>query len=235
MESKKLNPIAWDVRMKLYDSIRKKLLEIAKNFLKEIEVPIKIESIYLTGSLCSYEWTPESDWDLHIIAKQKTNNCEDELVQDYFDTKTKLFNKEHFIYIKGYPVEINLKEKEALLKDKAIYDLLKNDWVSKPVHSTTTLNAPDVIKRTNNIQNIIDNAIENKVSMEKLKIIRDQIKTMRSDGLQSEGEYSIGNLTFKKLRHNGYIKKLYDYKAKLRDSELSLESFKDYFKSDSIC
>lgn len=230
MESKKLNPIAWDVRNNLYDPIRKKLIEIAKSFLKDFEFSIKIEAIYLTGSLCTYEWSPESDWDLHIVAKQKNKSCDENGVRDYFETKSKLFNKEHNIYIKGYPVEINIKEKEVFLKDKAVYDILKKEWISKPVHSEVTLNSSEVLKKTKHLQKIIDDAVENNASMEKLKNIRDYIKNLRTDGLQSDGEFSIGNLTFKKLRHTGYIKKLYDYKAKIRDSKLSMESFFEYYK-----
>jgi predicted nucleotidyltransferase len=230
MESKKLNPIAWDVRNNLYDPIRKKLIEIAKSFLEELKFSIKIEAIYLTGSLCTYEWSPESDWDLHIIATQQNKSCDEDGFKDYFETKSKLFNKEHNIYIKGYPVEINIKEKEVLLKDKAVYDIIKNKWVSKPVHSEVTLNSSEVLKKTKHLQNIIDNAVENNAPMEKLKKIRDYIKKLRADGLQSDGEFSVGNLTFKRLRHTGYIKKLYDYKAKIRDSKLSMESFFEYYK-----
>jgi hypothetical protein len=80
------------------------------------------------------------------------------------------------------------------------------------------------------MQSIIADAIENEVSLEELKEIRDEIKSLRKIGLETDGEFSIGNLVFKNLRHSGYIKNLYDYKARLVDTDLSLESFSGYFK-----
>lgn len=234
MQFKKLNPIGWDVNQNLYDPIRKRLIEIAKKFLESIEVPIEIKNIYLTGSLCSYEWTPTSDWDLHIIVKAEEGYCGQLTIEDYFDVKSKVFNKERNIFIKGYPVEVNIKEKEVLLKDKAVYDLIKAEWVAKPVIPDKTLDNPEVLEKTKKMQNIIDSAIENEASIEKLKKIRDVIKNLRKTGLASGGEFSTGNLVFKKLRHTGYIKKLYDYKAKIQDKALSMESFKNYIKKNIL-
>lgn len=228
MGIEKLNPLLWDIKNRLYQPIQKKLLLIANDFLSGIELPIDIKNIYLTGSICSYNWTSDSDLDLHIIALPSERLCGDKTIQDYFDTKSKVYNKEHEIYIKGYRVEVNIKYKEELLKGKAIFDLQKDEWISKPVHSNVTLNDEEVIEKTKKIQRIIDNAIENNASMESLKKIRDEIKNLRKTGLESNGEFSIGNLTFKRLRHTGYIKKLYDYKAKIRDAKLSLESFSSF-------
>lgn len=233
MESKNLNPLVWDAKNKLHEPIRKKLIVIAKKFLEDIEVPVDIKNIFLTGSLCSYEWSDESDWDLHIIVSPEKGYCGEITVQDYFDTKSKLFNKEHNIYIKGYPVEVNLKEKEVLLKDKAVYDLIKDEWVAKPVHPETTLNSPEVLEKTKEMQLKIKDAIEQKADIKKLKELRDEIKGLRTKGLESEGEFSVGNLVFKNLRHSGYIGKLYEYKGKIQDAALSLESFAFYFKSNN--
>jgi hypothetical protein len=230
MESKKLNPLIWDVRNNLYDPIKKKLLSISQDFLDTIEAPVEIKNIFLTGSLCTYEWTDESDWDLHIIVSIEDGYCDELTIKDYFDVKSKLYNKEHDIFIKGYPVEVNLKEKEDLLKGKAVYDLQKGKWLVTPVHSEITLNNSEVLKKTKEMQSIIADAIENEVSLEELKEIRDEIKSLRKIGLETDGEFSIGNLVFKNLRHSGYIKNLYDYKARLVDTDLSLESFSGYFK-----
>jgi len=230
MESKKLNPLIWDVRNSLYDPIKKKLISISQDFLDTIEAPVEIKNIFLTGSLCTYEWTDESDWDLHIIVSIEDGYCDNLTIKDYFDVKSKLYNKEHDIFIKGYPVEVNLKEKEDLLKGKAVYDLQKGKWLVTPVHSEITLNNSEVLKKTKEMQSIIADAIENEVSLEELKEIRDEIKSLRKIGLETDGEFSIGNLVFKNLRHSGYIKNLYDYKAKLVDADLSSESFSGYFK-----
>ena len=46
---------------------------------------------------------------------------------------------------------------------------------------------------------------------------------LRKNGLAKSGEYSNGNLTFKKLRSEGYIKQLIDLKNSLISKELSVE------------
>ena len=46
---------------------------------------------------------------------------------------------------------------------------------------------------------------------------------MRLTGLSEEGELSTENLTFKKLRDNGYLQKLNDIIHTEFDKELSLE------------
>ena len=41
----------------------------------------------------------------------------------------------------------------------------------------------------------------------RIKALADE---MRKEGLSKEGEFSVGNLAFKKLRNEGYIEKLID-------------------------
>ena len=67
---------------------------------------------------------------------------------------------------------------------------------------------------------------------EEAKEIKKEIKEYRRSGLESkDGEYSIGNLVFKNLRHSNYIAKLFNYYKELEDAKLSLENrnFKKYF------
>jgi hypothetical protein len=229
MESKTLNPLVWDAKKELHKPIRDRLLKIAHKFLEEIETEITIKNIFLTGSLCSYEWSADSDWDLHIVAEPQEDYCGEDTVEDYFLSKSKIFNKDHNIFIKGYPVEINIKEKEGLFKDKAVYDLIKNDWVAKPEHPSVFLNNTKVMKKAAELQSEINNLVNHEGSIAEVKALRNKVKEMRQTGLEEDGEFSIGNLVFKTLRHTGYIKKLYDYKSKIEDAELSLESFKLFF------
>lgn len=222
-----LNSKIWNNREKLHIDIKTKLLEIVKMFLKGIETPIKIKNILLTGSLASYQWRPTSDFDLHIIVDILDEECVETAV-DYFDSKSKIFNKEHNIFLKGYKVEVNLKTEESLLKGKGVYDILKDEWIAKPESPSKQLDDPTVLKISEKIKLQIDTAISNQAGIDELKEIRNEIKNLRTQGLEKDGEYSIGNLVFKKLRHDEYIKKLYDYKAEVVNRSLSLENF-NYF------
>ncbi len=223
-----LNELIWTKNKKVIPSIKRKLLEISKWVTKNLSPLVEIKNIYFTGSLATYKWTPSSDVDLHIIVDIKEKICE-EPVQDFLDLKSKIFNKEHNIFIKGYKVEVNMKDKEVQLKGKGIYDLLKDEWVIEPTQVTRTVKDPDVIKKAERFKQKIDNVVTQNGNIEDVEELKKEIKNLRVKGLQKEGEYSVGNLAFKVLRNSGYLGKLFDYKAKLIDKSLSLESFKTFF------
>ena len=223
-----LNDLIWTKNEKIIPSIKRKLLEIAEWVTKDLEDMVEIKNIYFTGSLATYKWTPASDVDLHIIIDVKEKIC-DEPVQEFLDLKSKLFNKEHNIFIKGYKVEVNMKDRETQLKGKGIYDLLNDEWVVQPTKVTRTVKDPDVIKKAEKFKQKIDLVVTQKGSLESIEKLKKEIKKMRVDGLQKEGEYSVGNLAFKVLRNSGYLGKIFEYKAKLIDKSLSLESFRTFF------
>lgn len=222
-----LNSKIWNENNKLKSDIREKLLEISKIFLKKIETPIEIRQILLTGSLASYQWRPTSDFDLHIIVDIIDEECI-ETADDYFKSKSKIFNTEHDIFLKGYKVEINIKTEETLLEGKGVYDILTEEWIAYPKKATRMMEDPKVLEIAEKIKYEIDAAINNKAGIETLKNIRNKLRNLRSEGLKEGGEYSVGNLAFKKLRHDEYIKKLYDYKTEVLNKSLSLEQF-NYF------
>lgn len=223
----KLNSNIWKNNKKIDKEIKEKLLNISKIFLKKIETPIEIKNIFLTGSLATYQWNNLSDLDLHIIVDVLDEKCID-TVSDYFDTRSKVFNKEHDIFIRGYKVEVNIKTKEVELKGKAIYDLVKDEWYIKPIKPFRDMQDYDVLTLVSRYQFEIDNAINSQKDVDVLKNLRKSIKKLRETGLKEEGEYSVGNLVFKSLRNSGHITKLIGQGKELEDSNLSLESFKNY-------
>lgn len=225
----KLNDKIWGSDGKLIPVVRKKLLTLANKFADEIATLVEIKHIYFTGSLATYKWTAVSDIDLHIIVKIHEEYSV-ETLSDYFDLKCKLFNSQHNIFIKGYKVEVNIKEKEVLYQDKAAYDLLNDEWVKKPTEKTRDLDDPEVLSIAKKYQKRVDHVINSGASVEEAKSLKNEIKDLRRKGLEEgEGEYSIGNLVFKKLRNTNYLSKLFGYLSDLEDKELSLEKFKSYF------
>lgn len=228
---KKLNDKIWGNDNKIIPIVKGKLLVLAKKFADEISNFAKVKHIYFTGSLATYHWTPVSDIDLHIIV-DILNDCE-ESITDYLDLLCKLFNKEHNIYIKGYKVEVNIKTEENILKNKAVYDLSKDEWVASPNNPLRDTSDEQVVKISKYYQNIIDDIISKKEDVEYAKKLKKELKDLRQKGLDSEdGEYSVDNLVFKSLRNSGYIAKLFNYYNSTEDKNLSLENFKfkNFFK-----
>lgn len=227
----RLNDKIWGRDNHIIPEVRSKLLVIANKIAEEVATLVEIKNIYFTGSLATYRWTPVSDIDLHIIVKIQEDKTHD-TITDYFDLICKLFNSQHNIFIKGYKVEVNMKEQEVLFKDKAAYDLLNNEWVKEPSRNTRDLDDPEVLRITKKYQQLIDHLIQTKGSIAAAKELKNEIKNLRKEGLEEgEGEYSIGNLVFKKLRNTEYLSKLFDYWHELEDRQLSLENFKKYIST----
>jgi len=226
---KTLNDRIWDKNGKIVPMVREKLLAIAHKVADDIATLVEIENIYFTGSLAGYNWTPVSDVDLHIIVKILEEHS-DGTLNEYFDLICKLFNSHHNIFIKGYKVEVNIKERETLLKDKAVYDLVNNTWKVKPKRAIKTIEDHDVIEMTKHYQREIDLLITHRGSIKDAKELKAKIKELRTTGLSEEGEFSLGNLVFKRLRNTGYLAKIFDYYTKLEDQKLSLENFKGFLK-----
>lgn len=228
---KKLNDKIWDYNNRVIPMVKEKLLILSKKLADEVSNFAKVKHIYFTGSLATYHWTPESDIDLHIIV-DILDNCGDSITE-YLDLLCKLFNKEHNIYIKGYKVEVNIKTEEKILKNKAVYDLLKDEWLSSPNVAIRDASDEQVINISKQYKDVIDDIISNSKDLQIAKKLKKEIKDLRKKGLESEdGEYSIENLVFKSLRNSGYISKLFNYYNSGEDNNLSLEkfNFKNFYK-----
>lgn len=73
-----LNPKLFDESEKLKPEVRKKLLEIANDFidkLKEDEIEFELSDVRIVGSNCSYNYNKDSDLDLHLVAKTNSLKC----------------------------------------------------------------------------------------------------------------------------------------------------------------
>jgi hypothetical protein len=227
----KLNDKIFDKNGKVIPMVRKKLLQVAHKVANDVATLVKIKHIYFTGSLAGYNWNALSDIDVHVVVDILEKHS-DNTLNEYFDLICKLFNSQHNIFIKGYKVEVNMKEVETLLHNKAVYDLIDNKWVVKPVKILRNADDEQVINLTKYYQKRIDDIITNNGSVQKAKELKNEIKELRKEGLSSEeGEFSVGNLVFKKLRNTDYLAKIFDYWNKLEDQELSLESFKVIFNT----
>ena len=118
----------------LDSQIRMKLLDIADDFIKSLEVKwIKPLDIILTGSIVNYNWTKFSDIDVHIIYDFKKIYNKTDFVQDYFMTKRTEWNNSHDkLTIKGFPVELSVEDVNTPLQSSGIYSLEKNKWIKEP-------------------------------------------------------------------------------------------------------
>lgn len=228
-----LNPSVWDVdgndEPKLKSEIRKRLLEIAYEFIDFLDVDIVVTDIILTGSLSNYNWSKYSDFDLHIVANfQQYPENQVELYEKLFNLKKMLFNQKHDITIKGFEVELYVQNETESHFSSGVYSILFNEWSNKPKKENVVIDKSLLKEKSKQWMNIIDELIDNikdeDVDSAKKMInkYKEKLKKYRTCGLEKNGEYSTENLVFKILRRNGYIEKLHNLTTDIIDNKLSM-------------
>jgi predicted nucleotidyltransferase len=214
-----LNKKLWNNK-EIRPEVAKKLKEIATAFIEFLEVPKEaIEDIVLTGSCASYNYTPQSDIDLHLLVDFEKVHKDCPIVGNYLISKKSEFNNNHDIFIYGIPVEVYAEAIDNENVHNGLYSLKSGKWIDEP----QKLKPLDNDVAVNAKYKELSAAIKEVADKEEAQQLIDKIKRMRKAGLASEGEFSVENLVFKKLRNEGLIGKLMDIRKEGIDKELSLE------------
>jgi len=230
-----LNPRLW-VRQGdefiLKPKVKEKLIEIANKFAESLMLvePMLTEYV-ITGSNANFNWTKQSDLDIHLlIDAERLKNCKTCKVdsEDCLQAKKTLWNDRHDITIYDIPVEVYVTTAaEKLVQDAGTYSLSKDMWIKKPQKKEISIDAEQIKAKATEISKEIDQLIDQKSDDEAvIKELLDKISRMRQAGISSAGEFSVENLAFKALRNNGYIDKIRTYAVKAQDDVLSLKDDK---------
>lgn len=220
---KELNPQLFE-NDKLRDEIRLRLLEIADMFVESIQednIPIKVYDYWLVGSNASYNYTQESDIDVHIIVHIEAG-VKAPVIRLLYDYIKSNFNDKYKITIKGHEVELYIEDVKSTAITNGIYSLKKDEWVKFPkkqeprvVEIENTKLYKDTLKKYNSL------------SDEECEQFLDDLYVMRKISLANDGEFGEGNLVFKQFRNDGLLQELKDRKYKFKSKELSLESLQN--------
>ena len=216
----------------LKDKVRDKMLEIVDEFLadlKEQDIKIKVNDILFIGSNASYNYTKDSDIDLHILANVKATEYEKEVAAALYSAYRSLFNKNLDIEFYDIPVEIFVETEDSPRVSNGVYSVKKNKWLKKPVeedipeYDTAALDKL-IDEWEAKCKELIDDIKADKLKDEKrvVKLLEDIYDKLRKKGI-SKGEYSAENLAFKELRNKGYLDQLKEYRNELVSKRLSLE------------
>lgn len=217
-----LNPKVWK-DSKIDPAVQVHLLQTALRFAKSLKVdPLPIVDVQLTGSLASYNYTPYSDFDLHLIIDMSKLSCDQDLLLQLFDAKKRLWNLNYPVKIHGHDVELYAQDVEQENVTNGCYSLLKDTWIERPQREHPAVNDRDVQARVKSFMRHIDSVVEHG-DMEEAEDIKDKINKMRKSGLAKHGQYGVENLTFKVLRNQGYLDKLSEFVNHSLIQQLSLD------------
>lgn len=222
-----LNPKIWE-NMMLKSEIRGKLLQIADEWRKFANIdPEMVQDIIITGGNVNYNYTDQSDIDLHLVLDRNMINPNRALVDDYLQDKKILWTLSHQgINIKGYPVELYAQDlDEQPHEGQGVYSLIDNNWIQAPRYLGMDFeNNYHLRKKVQFYMDLIDKMINQKASKGSLDMVKQRIRQMRGDSIKQGGEFAFGNLVFKELRNMGYLDKMDDYEKTMQDKALSLEN-----------
>ena len=219
-----LNPNVFD-GLQIKPKVREVLLKIANYFWECMEVDAPYEDILLLGSSANYNWTENSDIDVHILFNFSLSNQDSEDFRKYADSFTQNFNTTYDFKIKNNPIQLYVQDVTEENHSVGVYSIVNSEWVQEPVKEKVDIPEEQIQKYAEIFKKKIDDIINssNGNTLEKIKQLKDEIKDFRQKGLDSsEGEYSIENLVFKELRNSGYLEKLYNWKTEYLNQKLSI-------------
>lgn len=227
--------------------VGRKLIEIADEVIKSLDLGVDVEDIVVTGSIASYNWHSLSDIDLHIMLDFEKIDDNFDLVKRMLDQIRINWNKKHNILIANKEVELYFQHYTEPHESNGIWSLELEKWLTEPVKLNPEIDIKTTEKKAEAIAQSIEHLFEI-FKKEKYKEARDyagkiksKISKMRQSGLADAGIYSPENLAFKMLRNSGYLEKLSALNIQAYDRMMSLEleennnvdfnkTWKDYLK-----
>ena len=231
--NKTLCPDLWDANQHLDPEVRQHLLQMAYDFYEKTDFKAPILDVYFMGSSANYNWTPDSDVDVHVLIDLKQLQMPEGTAESATHAASSLWNVEHEVTVKGHTVEMNIQPLEDTKPHvTGIYSLVKDLWVRKPSHQNINVDKQSILKKYNAMKNYIDTAISTN-SRQAMKDAKSYVDALRQYGLDTAGELGTENIVFKLLRARGVIKKLKDSITATYDKEMTVteadnEIGKDY-------
>lgn len=234
-----LNSEFWPegVTGKLNPEIRKKLLQVALDFKQDLDLKevgldgqIVIKDVIFTGSLANYNWSNQSDVDLHIRVDLKDVQPEYlALAKQYLQVKRWLYAYERDPKIYEFDVEVYPEDISEHLAASAIYSLIQDQWIKEPKKENVEVDKAFIARKAKALMDFIDRLIEAgetepyEKMINVIERVKKKIKKLRQASLEKGGEFHEGNLIFKVLRRTDYLEKLDNFKKDLINKHLSLK------------
>jgi hypothetical protein len=208
--------------------VSRKLMEIADEIIRSLDLDIEVEDVIITGSIASYNWHALSDIDLHIMLDFSKIDENFDLVKRMLDQTRINWNKKHNILISDKEVELYFQHYTEPHEANGIWSLELEKWLSQPVKLNPDLDLLTTEKKAEAIAAQIEHLYEMfndkkfKETYEYSIRVKSKIAKMRQSGLDDEGIFSPENLAFKMLRNAGYLEKLSSLKIEAYDRMMSL-------------
>lgn len=195
---------------------------------------------YLTGSLCTYQYSDKSDVDISIICNVNEFSEEDrsdlisiviESLDGEFFPRTR-HQYQHFVQ----PVGVDIEDL-FILGMRSAWDFQKNKWVVKPRRANAhniQKEKPDWILAGVQVSDKINTLIDYHQYDKAISMYKDIHRKRKEDQIEY-GDYSEGNIIYKFLDNNGTFDRLRNIGQKISMNKQSmLEDLAESYSKDFI-
>lgn len=216
----RLCPAIWDDES-INDDVKEHLLTIANDFIEQYDIQ-NVQDITITGSLANYNYTNFSDIDLHILVDSAPKTH-----MEKYDLAKSQWNDRHEITISGHDVEIYVQDASEPHHSSGVFSLEDERWLTKPsIYRGSLPTKEEVSKKASmfvwRLDDLMQEFSRGEEVHERAARLFKKLKNYRSAGLSDDGEYSLENLVYKRLRDTGQIKRLMELKVDSYDESLSI-------------
>ena len=205
-----LNPQLWTSDQTLSDNVRYGFLKIANAFYEFLEIDTHIIDIVLIGSNANYNWTDNSDIDIHVVVNYLEIGSNLFLVENYLRAKKSIWSSKYPLKYKGMDIELYAQDSNQDLHGSVgIFSLTKNKWIHKPNADVISIDDELIQQKAQPYEYEIEQlSVQDPNINKKIKRLLVKLQNLRKTGLDDVGEYSIENLAFKYLRNKGLVDRL---------------------------
>jgi hypothetical protein len=217
-----LNPKLWEGSERLKSEVRGALLNIAEDFYRYVDLPFTVVDVVITGSNVNYNYTNQSDIDLHLIADFGSIDCDREAAE-LFDTKRHLYEREHDIEIYGIPVGLYVENQDTPGVSAGTYSVQDDQWIKQPSKVQPDYDSAQVKHMAQVWQTVIQHATQTG-DLQTCRNTLQLLRKYRQLGLeQPQGEFSTANLVYKVLRNDDTLRGISALVDRLHSQQLSLK------------
>ena len=223
----RLNPLIWDENNRLREEVKEQLTLIVDEFIAELEendIPVRVLDTYIVGSNASYNYTENSDLDVHIVVNMSEITCDPTILNLLYNYFKSYFNDKYDISIHGIDVELYVEDVNSSSVSNGIYSLSDEEWIKFP--EPVKMNKIDISDDIQTYVNMYHSAVNANDGLEAQMLV-DDLYLLRKNSLSKDGEFGVGNLIFKEFRDNGWLDKLKEISNEYKSTQLSLEGLEE--------
>ena len=218
-----LNPKLYDRSNDLKPEVRSAILDIVNQFISDVssdsDVSVPVLDVILVGSNASYNYTPYSDLDIHIVSDlRRVSKSDPELAGKLMNSERIRFNNNYDISLYGINAEVYVEDMNTSTVSDGIYSVTDDYWIKVPSITNQCDNDPVSSEDIDYYKSMLDTLS----TSDELQDLIDSLYIIRRNSLATEGECGYGNQLFKSLRNAGILDDLKDKLSCLTSKELSL-------------